>query len=452
MRSVFLKIFLWFWLTVLAVGLARGLTARVLNRYSQDEGILFAEEAKVAAENFEQHGTASVNRFLQSAPLGNLEPYAYIFDAQGREVRGRLAPPEARHLVAAVNREVPKVRTTNGDRILAAQWAAGPSGRSYELVLDIPPVPVRLILSRLGTGAIIGLIAVSLVAGLLCFRLARHITKPLARLGEIAGRLADGHLETRVDAEIRRRRDEIGGLAQSFDRMAERLASQVDAQRRLLSVVSHELRSPLTRLSLALGVLRQCTEAERAEFLDRAELEAEHLDELIGQLLTLARIDAGADLDRAERFDLGTVVQEVAADGDFEAQQRGCFVTANSPATLMMQGVATNVRRAIENPVRNAIRHAQPNTCVEISIQRRGAAPASVALIQIRDHGPGVPPDRLEKIFLPFHKVEGVTATGGAGLGLAITERIVRSHGGNVWATNASDGGLIVAMELPLID
>jgi two-component system sensor histidine kinase CpxA len=188
------------------------------------------------------------------------------------------------------------------------------------------------------------------------------------------------------------------------------------------------------------------------EFLDRAELEAEHLDELIGQLLTLAKIDAGADLDRAERFDLGTVVQEVAADGDFEAQQRGCSVTASSPATLMMQGVAANVRRAIENPVRNAIRHTQSNTSVEISIQRRGVVPASVALIQIRDHGPGVPPDRLEKIFLPFHKVEGVAATGGAGLGLAITERIVRSHGGNVWATNASDGGLIVAMELPLIE
>jgi two-component system sensor histidine kinase CpxA len=313
-------------------------------------------------------------------------------------------------------------------------------------------MPMRLILSKLRTGDIIGVIAVSLVAGLLCFQLARHITRPLVKLGEIAGRLADGHLETRVDAEIRSRRDEIGGLGESFDRMAERLASLVDAQRRLLSVVSHELRSPLTRLSLALGVLRQRTEPGMTEFLDRAELEAEHLEELIGQLLTLAKIDAGADLDRAERFDLGTVVQEVAADGDFEAQQRGCSVTANSPATLIMQGVATNVRRAIENPVRNAIRHTRPNTSVEIRIQRRSVAPASVALIQIRDHGPGVPPDHLEKIFLPFHKVEGVTAMGGAGLGLAITERIVRSHGGKVWATNASDGGLIVAMELPLID
>jgi two-component system, OmpR family, sensor histidine kinase CpxA len=454
MRSVFLKIFLWFWLTVLAVGLTFALTTLVRSRDSQVDkasngGALLAE---IAAERFEQHRTASLKRFLESVPVGNVEPYTYLFDAHGTEVRGRLAPPEARHIAAAVNADRPYTTTDANDNRLSAWWTAGPSGRSYELVLEIPPMPMRLILSRLGIGDIIGVIAVSLVAGLLCFQLARHITKPLVKLGEIASRLADGHLETRVDAEIRCRRDEIGGLGESFDRMAERLASLVDAQRRLLSVVSHELRSPLTRLSLALGVLRQRTEPGMTEFLDRAELEAEHLEELIGQLLTLAKIDAGADLDRAERFDLGTVVQEVAADGDFEAQQRGCSVTANSPATLMMQGVAANVRRAIENPVRNAIRHTQPNTSVEISIQRRGVAPASVALIQIRDHGPGVPPDRLEKIFLPFHKVEGVAAMGGAGLGLAITERIVRSHGGNVWATNASDGGLIVAMELPLID
>jgi two-component system sensor histidine kinase CpxA len=204
-------------------------------------------------------------------------------------------------------------------------------------------------------------------------------------------------------------------------------------------------------LSLALGLLRQCTEAERLEFLDRTELEAEHLDKLIGQLLTLAKIDAGSDFDRAQPFDLGTLVQEVAADGNFEAQRRCCSVKADSPDTLVMRGVAENVRRAIENPVRNAIRHTLPNTSVEISMQRRSTPQASVALIQIRDHGAGVPPDCLEKIFLPFHKVEGPVTSDGAGLGLAITERIVRSHGGNVRAMNASDGGLIVEMELPLV-
>lgn len=455
MRSVYLKIFLWFWLTVLAVGLTLVLTTLVLRRDGRrDEAlgwklqIYMALEAKQAAESLEQHGEPAVDELLDSTPF----VYLYLFDAQGRELRGRQAPPGARRLAAAVNAKAPYATAIgNGDR-LAAQWTTGPSGHPYELVLVIPPFPMRLLVWNLGPRAVIGLIAVSLVAGILCFWLARHITKPLVRLGEIAGKFADGRLDTRADAAIRRRGDEIGGLGRSFDRMAERIASLLDAQRRLLTVVSHELRSPLTRLSLALGLLRRCSEAEKVEFLDRTELEVEHLEELIGQLLRLAKIDAGADLDRAERFDLGTVVQEVAADGNFEAQRRCCSVTAECPATLMMQGVAENIRRAIENPVRNAIRHTQPNTSVQISMRRRDATRGAVALIQIRDYGPGVPSDSLAKIFLPFHKIAGATVTGGTGLGLAITERIVRSHGGNVWATNASDGGLIVAMELPLAE
>jgi two-component system sensor histidine kinase CpxA len=458
-RSVFLKIFLWFWLTVIAIGLTLVVTTLALRHGGRtDEDwqhqvfIYLAVEAKLAAESYEQHGAEGLDRLLRSSPLGKAGPYLFFVDAQGREVRGNPILPQARRLAAVVNAEVPfSSATVDGDHV-AARWVAGPSGRAYKLVLILPRVPVRLILTTLGTRAVVGLIAVILVAGILCFWLARHITRPLVRLGETVSQLADGRLETRVDASIRQRRDEIGGLGQSFDRMAERIASLVDSHRRLLSVVSHELRSPLTRLSLALGLLRQCTEAEKVEFLDRTELEAEHLDKLIGQLLTLAKIDAGSDLDRAQAFDLGTLVQEVAADGNFEAQRRCCSVKADSPDSLVMRGVAENVRRAIENPVRNAIRHTMPNTSVEITMQRRGAPQASVALIQIRDHGPGVPSDSLEKIFLPFHKVAGPTATDGAGLGLAITERIVRSHGGNVRATNASDGGLIVEMELPLAE
>src|ERR1700736_291893 len=173
MRSVFLKIFLWFWLTVLAVGLTLALTALVLSRDSQVDkasnggGALLAE---IAAERFEQHRTASLSRFLESVPVGNVEPYTYLFDAHGTEVRGRLAPPEARHIAAAVNAEAPYTTTNANDNRLSAWWTAGPSGRSYELVLEIPPMPMRLILSRLGIGDIIGVIAVSLVAGLLCFQ------------------------------------------------------------------------------------------------------------------------------------------------------------------------------------------------------------------------------------------------------------------------------------------
>ena len=188
------------------------------------------------------------------------------------------------------------------------------------------------------------------------------------------------------------------------------------------------------------------------EYLDRTELEAEHLDKLIGQLLTLAKIDSGADSSHLETFDLGNLIQEVAADGNFEAQSRCCSVKVDSVDACIVKGVAENLRRAIENPVRNAIRYTKPNTAVEIALHRRGTSSGSLALIRIHDHGPGVPPGDLLKIFLPFHRVANNSAADGAGLGLAITERIVRMHGGRMRATNAEDGGLIVEMELPLVE
>jgi two-component system sensor histidine kinase CpxA len=187
------------------------------------------------------------------------------------------------------------------------------------------------------------------------------------------------------------------------------------------------------------------------EYLDRTELEAEHLDKLIGQLLTLAKIDSGADSSHLETFDLVNLMQEVAADGNFEAQSRCCSVKVDSVDACIVKGVAENLRRAVENPVRNAIRFTKPNTAVEITLHRRGTPSGSLAVIQIRDHGPGVPPAELKKIFLPFHRVANASASDGGGLGLAITERVIRMHGGNVRASNASDGGLVVEMELPLI-
>jgi two-component system sensor histidine kinase CpxA len=272
------------------------------------------------------------------------------------------------------------------------------------------------------------------------------------QLSEAAGRIADGQLDARGDKSIRWRRDEIGRLGLSFDHMAGRIESLVQAQQRLLGDVSHELRSPLARLCVALGLLRECSPEERIEYLDRIELEAEHLDKLIGQLLTLARIDSGAESSHKETIELGSLLQEVAADGNFEAQARSCAVRVDSLDSCTTTGVAEHLRRAIENVVRNAIRYTRPSTDVEITVRRLEAAAVSRAVIQVRDHGPGVPMVHLGKIFLPFYRVPNANGaqTGGAGLGLAITERIVRMHGGSVKAANTQDGGLLVELVLPL--
>ena len=236
--------------------------------------------------------------------------------------------------------------------------------------------------------------------------------------------------------------------------MAERIESIVRGQQRLFGDVSHELRSPLTRLSVAEGLLRQCSPEERIEFLDRIAIEVEQLNQLIGQLLTLARIDSDIDLPHRDRVELNSLVEEVVANGNFEAQTKHCAITVDFIDGCTILGSREQLRSAIENVVRNAISHSPANTNIEVTVRRGDTTALPKAVIQIRDHGPGVPNEHLDKIFHAFYRIptnSGEKASG-AGLGLAITERIVHMYGGSASATNALDGGLIVRLELPILE
>jgi two-component system sensor histidine kinase CpxA len=282
--------------------------------------------------------------------------------------------------------------------------------------------------------------------GIFCYFLSSYLMTPLHRLGEAAAHIAEGRLDTRVDPALTKRRDEIAVLARNFDCMAERIEALVMGQRRLLGDVSHELRSPLARLIVALGLARQGPPEEAAENLDRIGLEARRLDTLIGQLLTLTRIDSGADRGASARFDLVELVQEVASDGDFEARSRNRRVLVKRADTCTVEGFEELLRSAVENVVRNAIRHTAEATAVEIAVECRGGR----ALLTVRDYGPGVPDAMAPEIFLPFRRV-GNDEHDGAGLGLAIADRAVQVHGGKIRAENAEGGGLRVEMSLPVV-
>ena len=285
----------------------------------------------------------------------------------------------------------------------------------------------------------------TLIGIIFCFVISRYLTGPLAKLGAAAARIAEGRLDTRVDPSLRNRRDEIADLARNFDRMAERIEALVTGQRRLLGDVSHELRSPLSRLMVALSLVKQGPAEEATENLERIGLEARRLDALIGQLLALSRIDSGVDRGAPAPFDLTNLVQEVASDGDFEARARNRRVALQQADACTLTGYEELLRSAVENVVRNAIRHTAEGTAVEISLE----AAASHAFLRVRDHGPGVPPSMLTEIFQPFRRV-GNGNPEGAGLGLAIAERAVMVHRGKILARNAVDGGLIVEIDLPL--
>src|SRR5262249_17313167 len=264
---------------------------------------------------------------------------------------------------------------------------------------------------------------------------------------------ASGRLETRVDPGVRNRYDEIGALGRNFDRMAEQIEALVNSQRDLLGDVSHELRSPLARLTVALGLLQHAPPAEVNEYASRIGIEAERLDKMIGQLLTLTRIDSGVEFTRRETFDLTNLVQEVVADGDFEARAREREVKIVQADSCTMSGFPEMLRSAIENVVRNAIRYAPSATAVEVSLDRVKADNRESAVLRIREHGQAVSPRLLTEIFKPFHRAtsDGNANGQGAGLGLAIAERVVRRHDGTIRAYNASNGGLVVEIALPIV-
>ena len=458
MRNLFLKIFLWFWMTLLIIGvtLVSGLIMNHANQNMRRQtltrmSLYLPLEARQTAAIFEKDGRAGLQEHLAHLRVvAELEPYFLTPD--GRDALGRSLPAQVIALAKSANDESPVFGQRGFRQNMAAFKTTGTSGRQYTMVIVLPSPSIGVIMRGLGFQTLFGLLGIMAVGIAFCFFLARHIANPVVQVSAAAGRIAEGWLDTRSEPGIRNRRDEIGRLADNFDRMAERIESLVHGQQRLFGDVSHELRSPLARLGVAEGLLRQCPIEEQPEYLDRIASEVANLDQLIGQLLTFARIDSRADLSRKEPVELSSLVQEVAVDGNFEAQAKGCAVTVESTDLLTTGGAREQLRRAVENVVRNAIRYSPAGTAIGITIHK-DSADSATALIQVRDHGPGVPEDHLKRIFLPFHRVPTGPGDppGGAGLGLAITERIVLMYGGTVRAANAAGGGLLVELKLPLI-
>jgi len=296
-------------------------------------------------------------------------------------------------------------------------------------------------------------IAFLLMGGVLCFLLARHLTSPMIQLRGLTSRFSQGDLTARiVSSKLLQRRDEIGGLARDFNQMAARIETLLRAQHRLLADVSHELRSPLTRLSLALGLMKRRGEADARGSMARMEREVERLNHLIGQLLTLSRLENLDSAPQMEPIDLSALVQEIAVDADFEAASMDRSVRLAECSACTMRGSRDLMRSAVENVVRNALKYTRPGTQVQVRLARANGS--GVATIVVEDEGPGVPSDELAHVFEPFYRVDEARdrQSGGAGLGLAITHQVVTLHGGSVVAANREGGGLELRMMLPVYD
>lgn len=344
-----------------------------------------------------------------------------------------------------------------GNRFVWILPLTSQSGKQYLLLLSIPPNQEKHTwYGDLLHFAFPQLPVAIAVGGVTTFVLVLIFTRPVIRLRKAARELSRGKLDTRVKESRPRAAifegDEFQALLHDFNHMAERLESLVGAQKLLLRDVSHELRSPLARLSVALELSRDDADEGMTIHLDRIQREAERLNELIGQLLTLSSMEAVERVDKFEPVSLNELLKDMLPDAAYEAQQREASVQFHEDAECTVSGRRELLYRAIENIVRNAIRYTEPRTQVDVKLSRINEQGAHWAIVAVSDSGPGIPESELESIFRPFYRVDSARSahTGGFGVGLAIAERAVKLHDGQLRAFNRPNGGATVEIRLPL--
>ena len=412
---------------------------QLLHRSPLSQALPTAVGVQIAATHVHLGGGEAFRRLADSWELG--EP-PYVIDAAGQEILGREVTSEMLEQARALavdsskvdsRKLVPVRRLTDlegREFILFYPQGKGPQDRlPFHLLFDWPWL----------LGVVFAAAGLLLAGGL-----TAAWTRPIASLKAAFDTFAEDRLEPRVDPELTRRRDEIGDLARHFEAMARRLARSVAAQEQLFHDVSHELRSPLARLGVATELARK-NPARTGEALDRVDRECQRLDRLIGEVLTLARLESDSAYAMDDYFDLLELLRVIRDDVAFEASSAGVEVVLEMPDLdeLVMHGNAELLHRAVENVVRNALQHAGDSRRIEIVLDDPDGG--SVHL-KVRDHGPGLEAEALETLFEPFTR--GGTS-GGFGLGLAIARRAVAVHGGSIGATSPPGRGLEIRIDLP---
>jgi signal transduction histidine kinase len=437
-RSIFTKIVLWIIATVTLSLVGFLATSVLLSTQLQGRpaigarlNVFFLDDARRA---YEEGGKAQLGAYLKRLRAYS-ESEIYLTDRHGIDLvtgvdRTALIqtrrPPRRRILPAWLQpRRGPIVRVRTSD------------DRRYRLIAVLAPPP--------GIGVLVALqyfVWLPLLIAVLCYMLAVHLAAPLRSLRRVVERFGHGELGIRFHLA---RQDEIGDLARAFNRMADQITTLLSAERRLLQDVSHELRSPLARLGFAVELAK--TSADREAALTRIRKEAERLNQLVDELLELTRAEGDPSARNMEQLELGELLEDVVTDCNVEAEAQGCRLIARVDQTAVLTGERELLRRAFENILRNAIRHAPEGSAIEVASSLHDG----LATITIRDRGPGVPTEALGEIFKPFYRVEKARdrSSGGIGLGLAIASRAVELHQGRMTARNANPG-LEVEIELPV--
>jgi two-component system OmpR family sensor kinase len=444
---LFWKILLAFWLTLIATVAA---TAGVIWALREERagaeptvalGLPAVLATDLAAATLRHGGVDALRDWMGEVPRPR-GLAVYAVDARGADILGRPVPEAAlagaRELAGSgeARRAVREVETPGGERyLLFAQLQGEPRGPHLLGGGRRGPGPAPWLMFAMGAVASLAVSAV----------LAWYLARPIRSLRWALRAAAEGKLETRVRPLMKGRRDEIADLGEEFDEMARQLQKLVEAQRRLLHDVSHELRSPLARLQAAVGLARQDPRRLEAS-LERIEREVARLDELVGEVLALARLEGGKPASREELVDLAEVVANVVDDARFEAQAANRSLSFECADRVVVRGRAELLQRAVENVVRNAVKYTSEGSTVEVKLSAAGER----ARLVVRDYGPGVAPGDAGRIFEAFYRSRSDASIDGFGLGLAIAQAAIVTHNGSIRADNADGGGLRIEIELPL--
>lgn len=448
MNRLFWRIFLWFWLSMMLIAAGLIMLSPLLTR-TQPRLKLWGEHAEGWVQrHIEAEATRITHRNLrmdgppQRGHFGKNHHHppmvTFILDKEGREIGTPSAPPKVHRLAEKALAEGHALSERSGSLHLYARPTQDVSGREVVVIGALHEAPMltdlldaRFLLPRM---AFLGLLG-----GLFIFWLAHHLSAPIAALRSATQALAGGDMEIRVKPDFSRRKDEIGGLAQDFNRMAERVGVLLESRVRLMQDVSHELRSPLARLSVALGLARK---QDQGGALDRIGVEIDRMEELISRLLEYEKADNAADM--GEEIELKALIEEIVDNARFEAGGNP-FELELQPAVL--QGDRRLLSSALENVLRNAVSYSPEGGHIGFRMESDG----NQILIRISDEGPGVPENELEGIFQAFYRVEKARerGKGGSGMGLAIARRAIERHGGRIHARNRRSGGLEIQIRLP---
>ena len=447
--TIFWRVFLAFWLAtaiLLAIVFSANQLWPTFHRERPDSPPATSSVAVAEAlRAYEQNGSGAFSNEMRKIP--GVRRGVLLFGADGQLLSPSASDKrEWQQIAIAVQRSHVSVIASVGPRVGTVFPVDSPSGQHYVIAItSVHPLESRFHRLRFWMKLAVAMVPATLI----CILLTLYITLPLSALQLTARRIAEGDLSARPPSRQRLRSDELGELTRDLDTMARRIEELVKAQRRFVADVSHELGAPLTRMQLALTLLRRELDDQPSFAVDQVEREADKLSDLVQELLFLASLDkGGVPVESFVPVSLSSLCEDIVRDNALELEERGCSVST-AFGEVRIQAAPQALRRAIENVLRNAIRHAPSGSTIQFGCEPGGAS--DLAKVYVSDSGPGVPPELLSSMFQPFVRAPAQAGSpAGTGLGLAIAAEAVALHCGTITASNRDAGGLSVVIQLPV--